>query len=120
MFISSCHTLGVAQQKPRLVAPKKPAAQIISDGWKELRKSRDSVKLLITSIKSLADQKIVYRTKIIEHRDTAWRIDTCITVISKIDSANIALIFKQRDIAKPTSEYRHVFFIFRKKLKPAK
>jgi len=96
---------------------EKSSAQIIQEGWQDMRNTRDSMKILITKIKNLSDQKIIYRTKLIEHTDTVWRIDTCISIITRLDSERIAVMFQNRDIQKETKRGKRVFFFFRKKYK---
>ncbi|HVZ96424.1 MAG TPA: hypothetical protein VG847_06090 [Chitinophagaceae bacterium] len=91
--------------------------QRLQEAWTELKKSSDSTKILIREIKQLADQKVIYRTKLVEHTDTVWRVDTCITVLTPIDSERIAVIFQQRDISKETKHGKRVLFFFRKKSK---
>jgi len=95
----------------------KTAQQSIDDAWEKLAQSKDTTATIITDIKRLAKQKIIYRTKLIERRDTVWRIDTCITVITPIDSATIAILFKNRDTPKVTKVGRIIRYIFHSKNK---
>ncbi len=87
----------------------------IKKAIQSLKKKQDSATKLITSIKKITDQKVIYRTKIITIRDTVSRIDTCIAIITPIDSATIAVIFKQREPPLKTTRSKKILFIFRKK-----
>src|SRR5580765_3538245 len=92
--------------------PKQTSADRLADAWLQLKRSKDTAAMLITDIKRMADQKIIYRTKIIEHTDTIWRIDTCITKITKLDSATVVLMFMQPDSIKTTKVGRIIRYIF--------
>lgn len=113
IFLATCNHTYVADAQNK----NKSAAQLLEDARNELRKSRDSTKTIVTAIRQLANQKIIYRTKIIEHTDTVWRIDTCIRIITPIDSATIAIMFQNRDTPKVTTRGKKILFIFRKKNK---
>jgi hypothetical protein len=111
MFLATCQQINIAQPNKKNISAKE------SQAWKELEKSKDTTRMLITAIKELSDQKIIYRTKLVIRIDTVWRIDTCVTVFTPIDSATIAVMFKNRDVKKKTTFGKIIKFIFTKKNK---
>lgn len=112
ILLFSCHMLGDAQKKH-----VKTYQERLEEAWQQLKISSDSTRMLIRDIKQLANQKVIYRTKLVERTDTVWRIDTCISIITKLDSERIAVMFQNREVPKETKRGKRVFFFFRKKNK---
>ena len=114
-FLATCNPTNVAWAQKK--TSKSAKAQKLEDAWAELKKSKDTTAMLITDIKRLSNQEIIYRTKLSKRVDTVWRIDTCITVFTPIDSATIAILFKNREVPKRTAIGKVFHYIFYKKKK---
>jgi hypothetical protein len=112
LLLVTCTSITDAQ-KNRIQTAK----QQLEEAWAQLKRSKDTTIMLITRVKQLSSQKVVYRTKLVERTDTVWRIDTCITVLQPIDSATIALYFRPRDTARETKIGRIIRYIFHKKVR---
>lgn len=107
LFLSTCTAVMDAQ---RLHA--KTPKERLEDAWAALKRSKDTTAMLITQVKQMATQKVIYRTKLVERHDTIWRIDTCISVMRPIDSATIAMYFRPKDTARATRVGRIIRYIF--------
>ena len=107
MLLMTCTAITDAQH-----AKPKTAKERLEEAWQQLKRSKDSTIMLVTQIKQLASQKIIYRTKLVERTDTLWRIDTCITVLRPIDSATIAMYFRPRDTPRVTTVGKIIRYIF--------
>ena len=112
LFLVTCHSINNAQQSGKVDYEQK-----LKEVNQQIKKSDDTTSVLITRTKELANKKIVYRTITIMQHDTAWRVDTCVTVYRPIDSATIAIMFKQPEIKKEVKIGKRVRIIFLRKKK---
>lgn len=115
LFLALC--LFTCNQIYKVEAQQKPVESQVNELWKDIKKSQVNLSKNVTRVKELALQKIVYRTKTIIQHDTAWRIDTCTTVYKPIDSATIAIMFRQPDIKKEVKIGKRIQVIILKKRK---
>lgn len=114
-FLCTCEPKYIAFGQTTKPQNKNERKAELHDAWKRLTQKKDSTATMITEIKKLVQTKIIYRTKIVERHDTIWRVDTCIAVFTPVDSATIAIIFKNREVPKVTKVGRIIRYIFHKK-----
>lgn len=112
-MLATCTYIGDAQKQ--LHNNKKiEKKDKLDQAWEALQRSKDTTAMIIMDIKKKANEKIIYRTKLVVRIDTVWRIDTCITVMRKVDSQRIALMFRMPDTIKETKSTKKIFFFFRR------
>lgn len=116
IFLLTCNRIyvAVAQQKTDTTVSKK---QELQEAMQHLEKSKASTGTIVTGMKKVVQQKNFLRPKTIYVHDTAWLAQDTILVLTPVDSAKIAEIYKENEEVKRTKVGRIIYNLSRKKNK---